>query len=810
MIPRRSLVAVIIAAGLCADSVRADPAVVEVVADPVAVKLNGPGASYSLLIHGKTADGQWIDLTRAARYRAVQAKVADVAPSGVVRAVADGKAEVQVEVAGKNLTVTVSVEGTAQPRQFNFENDIVPLLSRFGCNASGCHGKADGQNGFKLSVFGFDPPADYIALTCEGRGRRVFPAAPEHSLLLAKMSGSMAHGGGTRIPRDSAEYETVRAWIAVGTPTGSDADPKVVSVRVEPRERQLAMKGQQQLRAVARYSDGREVDVTAHARFQSNNDGLAVVDAGGLVTAGESPGDVAVMASYMNQVDIFRALVPRTQRIDPYPPQPENNFIDGHVFRKLQKLSVLPSPPADDAEFLRRIYLDSIGTLPTPAEARRFLDDKRPDRRARLVDELLARPEYADYWALKWADLLRVDRQALGHKRAYGYYRWIRDSLAANKPVDRFAREVLTAEGPLAEVGPASFYKATPRPGDAASTLAQVFLGVRIACAECHHHPFDRWSQADYFGMQAFFAPLSVKNTPGGELLVSAGTATAKDPRSGAAIFAHAPGTPPPAVNPAGDRRQVLADWLTAPDNPYFARNIANRVWAHFMGRGLVEPVDDVRATNPPTNPELLDALARHLVDNKYDVKALIRVITASRVYQLSSKPNETNDRDEQNYSRALFKRIDAEVLLDMVCQTTGVDEKFSGVPAGTRAIQLWDSRVSHYFLKLFGRPERASACECERNTEPGVAQVLHVLNSPELQAKLSHEGGSITRLVKQHADDGKLADELYLTFFSRLPTDKERDVAVEYLSRDKAKRREAAEDLAWSMMNSLEFIFNH
>jgi hypothetical protein len=265
-----------------------------------------------------------------------------------------------------------------------------------------------------------------------------------------------------------------------------------------------------------------------------------------------------------------------------------------------------------------------------------------------------------------------------------------------------------------------------------------------------------------------------------------------------------------PAVNPAGDRRQVLADWLTAPDNPYFARNIANRVWAHFMGRGLVEPVDDVRATNPPTNPELLDALARHLIDNKYDVKALIRTIAASRIYQLSSKPNDTNERDEQNYSRALFKRIDAEVLLDMVCQTTGVGEKFSGVPAGTRAIQLWDSRVSHYFLKLFGRPERASACECERNTEPGVAQVLHVLNSPEIQAKLSHEGGSITRLVKQHADDGKLADELYLTFFSRLPTDKERGVAVEYLSRDKAKRREAAEDLVWSMMNSLEFIFNH
>lgn len=810
MTSRSCLLGVLIISGLSCHPVRADEPVREVTADPAIVRLSGPGASYSLLVHGKTADGRLIDLTRAARFTTRQPKVVAVGANGVIRSVADGSAEVQVAVAGKTLTVTVTVEGSAQPRRFNFESDIVPLLSRFGCNASGCHGKADGQNGFKLSVFGFDPAADYDALTKEARGRRVFLASPENSLVLLKMSGGMAHGGGIRMPRGSAEYDTVRAWITAGTPFGSSADPKVVSLRVEPRERQLAMKGQQQLRAVAKYSDGRELDVTAHARFQSNNDGLAVVDANGLVTAGEAPGDVAVMASYMNQLDVFRALVPRSERIDPYPVQAENNFIDPLVLRKLQKLNVLPSGPADDAEFLRRVYLDVIGTLPTPAEARRFLDDQRADRRARLVDELLARPEYADYWALKWSDLLRVDRQALGHKRAYGYYRWIRDSLAANKPLDRFAREVVLAEGPLAEVGPASFYKVTPKPGEAASTLAQVFLGVRIACAECHHHPFDRWSQADYFGMQAFFTPLALKNAPAGELLVISGDPPTKDPRSGTAIFAHALGTPMPPANPSGDRRQALADWMTSADNPYFARNLANRVWAHFLGRGLVEPVDDVRATNPPTNPELLDALARHLIDNKYDAKALIRAITASRVYQLSSKPNATNERDEQNYSRAPLKRIDAEVLLDLVCQTTGIREKFSGVPAGTRAIQLWDSRVSHYFLKLFGRPERVSACECERNTEPGVAQVLHVLNSPEIQAKLSHEGGTIARLVKQHAEDGPLVDELYLTFFSRRPTDKERNVGIEYLGKDKAKRRDAAEDLAWSMMNSLEFIFNH
>jgi hypothetical protein len=659
-------------------------------------------------------------------------------------------------------------------------------------------------------VFGFDPAADYAALTKEARGRRVFPAAPEHSLLLAKASGRVPHGGGVRIGQGSAEYETLRAWIAAGLPFGDAADPKVVTVRVEPRERLLAMHGGQQLRVIARYSDGRESDVTSHAKFQSNNDGLAQVSAGGLVTAGDSPGDVAVMASFMNAVDTFRAVVPRPEEVADYPAVPENNFIDTLVFRKLRKLNIVPSEPADDAEFLRRVYLDVIGTLPTPDEARRFLNDRRPDRRARLVEELLDRPEFADYWALKWSDLLRVDRQALGHKHAYRYYKWVRDSFAASKPLDQLARELLTAEGPLQESGPAGFYKVVGKPGEAASTISQVFLGVRIACAECHHHPFDRWGQNDYYGMQAFFAPVSVANTPRGEVLQVNGDPPTRNPRTGEVVVAHVLGVSPPAAPPAGDRRAALADWLTSPENPWFARNLANRAWAHFLGRGLVEPVDDVRATNPPTNPELLDALARHLVESKFDFRSLVRTITASRVYQLSSRPNPTNERDEQNYSRAPLKRIDAEVLLDMVCQTTGVAERFPGVPGGGRAIQLWDSKVPNDFLKLFGRPVRVSACECERNGEPSVAQVLHLLNSPEVEDKLSHEGGTVARMVREKADDGALAEELYLTFYSRPPTEKERQAALAHLKRDPAKRRQAAEDLAWSLLNSLEFVFNH
>jgi hypothetical protein len=782
----------------------------EIVADPPSVRLQGAQARLTLLIHGKTKDGIVHDCSGAASFHSVDSSIATVTPAGVVKATTDGSTVIEVRVADRILRVPVKVEGTSQPRRFNFENDIESLLSRFGCNSAGCHGKAEGQNGFKLSVFGFDSVADHAALTKEARGRRVFLAAPEQSLLSKKISGGMPHGGGVRIPKGSEDYETIRAWIADGTPFGAATDPRVRSLRVEPSERIVAMDGRQQLRVIAGYSDGHEADVTRYAKFQSNNEGLATVSAEGLVRAGQAPGDVAIMASYLNAVDTFRALVPRAERIDPYPAQTENNFIDGFVFAKLKKLHILPSAAASDAEFLRRIYLDVIGTLPTPAEARRFLADTRADRRARLVDELLQRPEFADYWALKWADLLRVDNQALGNKQAYAFYRWIRDSFAANKPLDEFARELLAAEGPLNDVGPAAFYKVVSRPGDAASTLSQVFLGVRIACAECHHHPFDRWGQNDYYGMQAFFTPVSIRKSPHGEALLAEGGAPTHNPRTGETVFAHALGTKPASISTTKDRRVILAEWLTARNNGWFARNLANRTWAHFMGRGLIDPVDDVRTTNPPTNPELRDALANELIAARFDFRKLIRTITASRVYQLSSKPNSTNDRDEQNYSRMPLKRLDAEVLLDMVCQATGIPEKFPGVPAGSRAIQLWDSKTPHYFLKLFGRPVRATACECERNTEPSVAQVLHLLNSPEIHDKLEHEAGAVARLVKEQADDGALVDELYFTFYSRPPSETERTTALGYLRKTPGQRRKAAEDIAWVLMNSLEFVFNH
>jgi hypothetical protein len=568
--------------------------------------------------------------------------------------------------------------------------------------------------------------------------------------------------------------------------------------------------GKQKLHVMATWSDGRITDVSRHAKFQSNNEALAGVDDTGLVTAGEIPGEAAVMASYLGEVDVFRALVPRTERIDNYPALPENNFIDGLVYNKLRKLHVIPSEPCSDSDFLRRAFLDIIGTIPTADEARAFLMDERSERRTRLVDELLRRPEFADFWALKWSDVLRVDRQALGHKRAYSYYRWIRESLAANMPYDEFCRVLVAAEGPLVEAPPASFYKVVTKPGEMAGTLSQVFLGVRIECAQCHHHPFDRWGQSDYFGMQAFFTQVSFKPTAAGESLVAGAGAATVHPRTGQPVFAHALATAAPDAEPAGDRRKLLADWMTSPDNPWFARNLVNRTWAHFLGRGLVEPVDDVRITNPPTNPELLDGLARNFIESKFDFQQLIRTIAASRVYQASTTPNATNERDDQNYSRAQLKSLEAEVLFDAVCQSTGVPEKFPGLPAGSRAIQLWDSQTPHYFLKLFGRPTRTTACECERAKEPSVAQVLHALNSPELHEKLSHAGGRVARLAARLGDDGALADELYLSFYSRFPSEKERQTLIAYLKSHAADRRQATEDIAWSMLNTVEFVFNH
>lgn len=775
---------------------------------PSRVTLDGPDSRWQLLASYER-DGLSHDLTERAVYRSLNSEVASVSPDGVVRGVTDGETLIEISASGLTRRVAVIVQGSSQKRRVHFENDVLPVLSRFGCNSSGCHGKAEGQNGFKLSIFGFDPEADLAALTQEGRGRRTNRTVPDRSLLLLKASGGMPHGGGIRIRRNSVGYRVLRDWILAGATAGEEDAPKVTAIQVTPGDRRMAMESKQQLQVTARYSDGREVDVTHLAKFQSNAEPLASVDEFGVVTSGDSPGEAAVMASYLGHVDVFRAIVPQPGDGSSFPQRPVFNFVDELVDAKLRKLNIHPSGLCSDSEFLRRASLDIIGTLPTATEARTFLADSSKDKRARLIDSLLVRQEYADFQALKWSDVLRVDRLALGHKQAYTYYRWIRDAFARNRPFDDVARDIVTATGPLSKHPAASFFKVAKKPGEMAATISQVFLGIRIECAQCHHHPFDQWSQRDYFGMQAFFTQVNFKSTLSSQILIPNRKGTTRHPRTRDVVQAHALLQPEPDETPEGDRRHLFANWLTSADNRWFARNVVNRIWAQLMGRGIVTPVDDFRLTNPPTNPALLDALAKHFVDSGFNLHELIRTITASRTYQLSTAPLPMNERDEQNYSRALFKRLDAEVRFDMICQVTGMAEKFDGVPAGYRAIELWDSQVPHYFLSLFGRPVRATACECERATQPSVAQVLHILNSPQIQEKLSSRAGRLAMLESTITNDRELAEELYLLFYSRFPTPEEDESVRKYLA-TADHRGQAVEDIAWSLMNTVEFLFNH
>ncbi len=735
-----------------------------------------------------------------------------------------------------------SATGFETTPQSNFENGIVPILSKLGCNSGGCHGKAEGQNGFKLSVFGFDPRADYDAIVKEGRGRRVVAGAPDHSLILRKPLGQVPHGGGKRMSVGSREHRTLRDWVNAGLPFGSADDPVVTRIEVTPAERILAPNTTQQLHVIALLSDGTQQDVTEMANYSSNEPQIASVTELGAIETHDLPGEAAVMMSYLGHVAVSRAIIP--QKLDrPFARPSERNFIDGLVWDKLAQLGIQPSGPASDEDFLRRVHLDIIGTLPTPAEAKAFLGDTSTDRRTQLIDTLLDRPEFVDFWTLKWADILRVDRQQLKAKGAYAFYEWLRSSIRQNKPYDQFVREIITAQGSSDRIGPVNLYRIVNTPELLASTTSQVFLGIRIECAQCHHHPFDKWAQDDFYGMVGFFNRVQRRADGEGIDVVVGSPAEVKNPRTGNVVPPHpleaavggwelraraeasigpklrrnelstsSPAPSPESPASDSDPRSMLANWMTSLENRWFSRAISNRLWSHFLGRGLVEPIDDMRDTSPSSNEPLLQALAKFTADQRFDLKQLIRAITNSQVYQLSSEPNESNARDHQNFSHAAMRAIPAEVLLDAICQATGRPEKFVLQPEGTRAIQLWDNRVNHYFLQVFGRPLRATACECERINEPSVAQVLHLMNAPEIQAKISHPRGRVQQLNRTGKTSSEIVNELYLATYSRLPRNSERESAVAFLDAATATglRTQAAEDLLWTLMNTTEFLFNH
>ena len=774
-----------------------------VVVTPVAVKLDSPEASQQLLVTLDAADG-----TRTAKYEVANPAIATIDTAGRITPKAEGKTDVIVKHGAETIRVSVEVTGLKSPRPVSFEQEIIPILTKVSCNSGGCHGKAEGQAGFKLSVFGFDPEADFQALVHDSRGRRIFPASPANSLLLLKGAGIVPHGGGRKLDAESLRYRRVLRWLQEGSKFAGVQATSVASLEVEPNQRTLALGSTQQLRVTAIGADGSRRCVTAEAEYSSNADTIAGADGRGLITAGSKPGEAAILVRYMGHVAVCRVTLPRPGVKFARPP--EANFIDKNVWDKLERLGIPPSDLADDATFLRRVFLDVIGTLPTSTEAGAFLADAAPDKRAKLIDKLLERPEYADFWTMKWADILKVDKDAVTPQGAVAMTRWIRRQFAENRPYDQFARSVVTAKGSIGADGPAAIFKALGTPEVAARGISQVFLGVRIECAECHHHPSEKWGQEDYWALAGMFSGVALKPLPGGAEAVVWKIGADLGPKVSKSKTATVPakslGAPATPFTPSDDRRKVLADWMTTVDNPYFATVIVNRLWAHYLGRGLVEPIDDIRATNPASNEPLLAALSVHLREKKYDLKAFTKTLLLSRAYQLSSKSVEGNALDEQNFSHAAVKPMPAEVLLDAVSQVTGAPEKFNGWPEGFRAIQVWDNRMPSYFFRIFGRPVRFSVCECERGTDPSITQALHLMNSPEIAAKIKAKAGTARKLADSAKKPEAIIDELFLGALSRKPTDAERTKLLEAFTDD---RRAAVEDVLWAVLNSKEFLYN-
>jgi len=781
------------------------PAQAALLVSPAAVALDNPEATQQLLVRSSVSPA---DLTRQVVYEVLDPKIASVDATGLVQPKGEGQTVLVIRNGPEETRLPVEVRGLKTPPPVSFETQIIPIFTKRGCNSGGCHGKAEGKNGFKLSVFGFDPAADHQALVMEARGRRLFPASPDNSLLLLKPTARIAHGGGRRLAPGSLPYERLRRWVVEGGRFGV-GPAAVTAIEVEPRQRVLDLGGTQQLRVTALQADGGRHCVTLDAQYDSNATSIATVDGRGWVQGSDIPGEAAILVRYLGHVTVCRVTIPRPGVKFARPP--EANFIDRLAWDNLARLGIPPNDLADDATFLRRAFLDTIGTLPTVAEARTFLADTRADKRARLIDQLLQRPEYADYWAMRWSDLLRVDRDTITPAGAVAMTRWLRKQFADNRPYDEFVRDILTARGNTADEGPAAIYKALTTPEEMSRSFSQVFLGVRIQCAQCHHHPSERWGQDDYFALAGFFTGVGHKPLPGQTEAVFAQKGTEMThPRTGKPVPARALGAPTADFTTTLDRRVVLARWMTAADNPFFARAIANRLWAHYFGRGLVEPLDDLRATNPATNEPLLDELARHLRDSKYDLKAFTRTLLNSRLYQLSERTRPNNAGDEQNFSHAQPKAIPAEVLLDAISQATGVPEKFNGWPEGYRAIQVWDNRMPSYFFQIFGRPVRASVCECERSNEPSIAQALHLMNSEEIMSKVHGREGTARRLARSDKEPRAIIDELYLGTLSRYPTDRERALMLGVFTEAGEDRQGAVEDVLWAILNTRGFVYNH
>ena len=698
----------------------------------------------------------------------------------------------------------------------SFRLDVMPILMRSGCNTGNCHGAARGKDGFRLSLFGFDPEADYQRITREFSGRRINLALTAESFLLTKATNAVPHGGGARIKPGDEYYNTLKRWLDTGAKNDPGPVPAVVAVVLDPPEGVLDGAGAtQQLSVRAKYADGSERDVTSLAVFLTNNDNAAKVDATGLVTAGNR-GEAFVMARFeTHTVGSHFITLPKGLAFQWANP-PAANVIDELIHAKLQKLRINPSAICTDEEFLRRASLDICGVLPTSDEYRSFMASADPQKRAALVDQLLLRKEFVDLWVMKWSELMmiRTVPNEVSYKAMLLYYNWLQERIEANTPIDQLVRELLSAKGGTFTEPATNYFQHERDTLKTAENVAQVFMGMRIQCAQCHNHPFDRWTMDDYYGFANFFAQIGRKRgeDPRETIVFNSGNGDVKHPVGGRVVPPKFLGGAVPDTQ-GRDRREVLADWLASPANEYFGRNLVNIVWAHFFGSGIVDEVDDVRVSNPPVNKALLDVLATRFVESKYDFKQLVREICTSNAYQRSTQANETNADDDRNFSKARLRRIRSEVLLDVVTAATATQNKFQGLPLGARAVQIADGNTSSYFLTTFGRATRGTACSCEVKMEPNLSQALHLLNGDTVQEKIA-SGGVVKRMLDEKRSAEQIVEEVYLRTLTRMPTEKERTALLEILhdpaAQDPAAIQRNLEDSFWAILNSREFVFNH
>jgi len=775
---------------------------------PPAIELNNQRDSQRFIVVATRDDGVTLDLTKLANVKLAGGEAARL-EDNTLYPVADGQSKLIVEYEGRTIETPVTVTGAAENPPISFHNDVMPVFMRAGCNTGSCHGAARGKDGFMLSLFGYDPAGDHYRITREIGFRRINLAIPENSLLLTKAVGEVPHTGGKRFGKDDPMYATLLRWLNEGAKLDEVEVPSVDKVELYPPQAVLEGEGTtQQFIAVAHYSNGPTRDVTDSVVFLSNNDNSAPIEDSGLVTAA-ARGEAFIMARYDTHTVGSQVLVlPRDLQYSP--PQVTGNYIDQLVAEKLKKLRVTPSELCTDEEFLRRATIDITGMLPSPEEYEAFMADPSPEKREKLVKRLLDRKEFSEIWAMKWSELLMIkSSNQVSYKSMFLYSSWLTDQIANNVPLDQMVKNLLSASGGTFTEPQTNFYQIERDTLKTAENVAQVFMGIRTQCAQCHNHPFDRWTMDDYYSFAAFFSQIGRKGAEDYRetIIYNRNSGEVRHPVGNRVMQPKFLGGPVADVE-GKDRREVLAQWLTAPDNPFFAKNVANRVWAHFFGQGIVEPVDDVRVSNPASNPELLNELGRKLIEYNYDFKRLVYDICTSETYQRSCQTNESNAHDTRNFASMKVRRIPAEMLLDCISQVTQTQDKFRGLPSGARAVQIADGRTSTYFLTTFGRADRETVCACEVKTEPTLSQALHLINGNTVQGKMA-QGGFIANQLEAGKQPGEVIDAIFTRCLTRQPTEEERQ-RLTTLVAEAPDPQQGLEDVFWAVLNSREFSFNH